>query len=262
VAGVRTSIHSNYGFNAAPKVSVMYKSEPFNIRASAGTGFRSPDLKELYFNFDHFGEFMVLGNPDLKPETSKYISGSIEFNRPWNNSSITVYKNLLSNVIIDQILSLPDSIITTHKYENVSSADVYGVDLALKQKITGQLWINAGYSYVHSRDDLSGFQLYGTTKHSGNISADYTLRKKNHTYAAQLYCRLMGKKFYLDPEGFATNDRPYSTWRLTLSHEYKWLRLSAGLDNVFGVVIPRNIDFISPGRRFFAGMNIDFGKIR
>src|SRR5674476_183147 len=67
IAGLRGSNHSNYGFNAAPKISAMYKQGFLNFRASAGTGFRSPALKELYFSFDHFGEFLVEGNPQLKP---------------------------------------------------------------------------------------------------------------------------------------------------------------------------------------------------
>src|SRR5664280_396871 len=74
IAGLRASHHSNYGFNAAPKISLMFKQGFLNFRASAGTGFRSPALKELYFDFDHFGEFYVIGNPQLKPESSKYIS--------------------------------------------------------------------------------------------------------------------------------------------------------------------------------------------
>src|SRR5664279_521087 len=95
VTGIRASHHSSYGLNAAPKVSVMFKQGFLNLRASAGTGFRSPELKELYMYFDHFGEWYIIGNPQLKPESSRYISGSVEFSKPCNNSSITVYRNVL-----------------------------------------------------------------------------------------------------------------------------------------------------------------------
>ena len=44
-------------------------------------------------NFDHFGEWYIIGNTLLKPESSKYISGSVEFSKPWNNSSVTIYRN-------------------------------------------------------------------------------------------------------------------------------------------------------------------------
>jgi outer membrane receptor for ferrienterochelin and colicins len=262
IAGLRGSNHSNYGFHAAPKLSVMFKQGAFNFRASAGTGFRSPALKELYFKFDHFGQFKLIGNPNLIPESSKYISGSVEFSKPWNNSSVTVYRNALSNMITDELVPLPDSVEITRQYQNIASASIYGVDVITKQKIFNGLWLSAGYSYVHSVDNQSKLQLYGTIKNSGNISADYNFRKKNYSFSAQLYCQLSGEKFYLNSDGTNAFDRPYSTWRLTISQEYKWLRISTGLDNIFGIVIPQNYDFISPGRRFFVGMNIDFGKIK
>jgi outer membrane receptor for ferrienterochelin and colicins len=262
IAGLRGSNHSNYGFHAAPKLSLMFKQGAFNFRTSAGTGFRSPALKELYFKFDHFGQFQLIGNPKLIPESSKYISGSIEFSKPWNNSSVTVYHNVLSNMITDELVPLPDSVEVTRQYQNIASASIYGVDFISKQRIFNGLWVSAGYSYVHSLDNESHLQLYGTIKNSGNISADYNFRKKNYSFTAQLYCQLMGNKFYLNSDGTNAFDRPYSTWRFTISQEYKWLRISTGLDNIFGIVIPQNYDFISPGRRFFVGMNIDFGKIK
>jgi len=260
VAGMRASYHSNYGFNAAPKISVMFNQGFLNFRASAGTGFRSPALKELYFNFDHFGEFYVIGNPQLKPESSKYISGSVEFTKPWNNSSVTVYRNVLSNMITNRWL--PDTVQLIQQYENVSSASVNGIDFISKQKIFNGFWLSAGYSYVRSHDNETQLQLYGTTKHSGNIAADYNFRKKDYSFTAQVYCKLMGEKFYEITTDGTSRDRPYADWRITISQEYKWLRISVGLDDVFNIVIPQNIDFISPGRRFFVGMNIDFGKIK
>src|SRR5664279_855391 len=262
IAGVREASHSNYGYNAAPKISAMFKQGPLNFRASAGTGFRSPALKELYFSFDHFGEFLVEGNPLLKPESSKYISGSMEFSKPWNNSSVTVYKNVLSDMITTRIITEPDAVETIYQYGNVSSASVNGVDLLSKQKIFKGFWLSAGYSYVHGVDNETKLQLDGTVKNSGSISADYNFRKKNYSFTAQLYCQLMGERPYLNADGTTGYDRPYSSWRFTISQEYKWLRISTGLDNIFGIVIPQNYDFISPGRRFFVGMNIDFGKIK
>ena len=260
IAGIRASHHSNYGLNAAPKISVMFRQGSFIFRASAGTGFRSPALKELYMNFDHFGEWYIIGNPQLKPESSKFISGSVEFSKPWNNSSVTVYRNELSNMITDRWLS--DTVQLTRQYQNIASASVYGIDFLSKQKIFNGLWLSMGYSYVHSYDNETQLQLYGTTKNSGNIAADYNFRKKNYSFTAQIYCKLMGEKFYeITPDGIS-HDRPFSTWRITFSQEYKWLRISTGLDNIFNVIIPQNLDFISPGRRFFIGMNIDFGKIK
>jgi outer membrane receptor for ferrienterochelin and colicins len=259
VAGIRASHHSSYGFNAAPKVSVLFKEGFLNFRASAGTGFRSPSLKELYMNFDHFGEWYIIGNPELRPEKSKYISGSAEFLSPWNNSTLTFYSNSLSEMITDRWL--PDSITLTRQYQNIASASVIGLDLFSRQKILKGLWISAGYSYIDSRDRETGLQLYGTTKHSGHVAVDFSLRKKNYSVTAQLYCKLMGEKFYEISDGATLRDRPFSSWRLSFSQEVSILRITTGLDNIFNLTIPQNLDFISPGRRFFIGINLDLGKI-
>jgi outer membrane receptor for ferrienterochelin and colicins len=259
VAGIRASNNSSYGLNAAPKISLLYKLASLNFRTSAGTGFRSPSLKELYMNFDHFGEWYIIGNTELEPESSRYVSGSVEFLKPWNNSSVTFYRNSITDMITDRWL--PDSAQMTRQYQNIASAKVYGIDFLSKQKILKGLWISTGYSYVNSHDNETGLQLYGTTKHSGNITADYNFRKKEHSFTAQVTCKLMGEKFYEITEEKTYRDRPYSSTRVTISHEHRWLRLSAGVDNIFDVVIPQNINFISPGRRFFIGLNIDFAKI-
>ncbi len=260
IAGVRASYHSSYGLHFAPKISLLLKQGSFNFRTSAGTGFRSPELKELYMNFDHFGEWYIVGNTDLKPESSRYVSGSVEFSKPWNNTSFTAYSNKLSNMITDRWL--PDTVRLTRQYQNVASASVYGFDLISKQKLINNFWVNAGYSYVHSTDNQSGLQLYGTAKHSGNVSADYIFRKKEYSLTTQLYCKIMGEKFYEVTDQGASFDKPYTTWRLTITQEFKWLRFSTGVDNIFNVIMPENLDLISLGRCFFVGINIDFSKLR
>jgi outer membrane receptor for ferrienterochelin and colicins len=149
----------------------------------------------------------------------------------------------------------------TRQYQNVASATVYGVDIISKQKIWRGLSLSSGYSYVHSTDDQTGLQLYGTTRHSGSISADYNYHKKDYSLTAQIYCKLMGEKFYEITDDSLYMDRAYSSFRVTVSQEYKWVRVAVGIDNLFDVVLPQNLDFISPGRRFFVGLSIDFGKM-
>jgi outer membrane receptor for ferrienterochelin and colicins len=259
VAGIRASNHSNYGMHAAPKISIMYKLGVFNFRTSAGLGFRSPTLKELYMNFDHFGEWRIIGNPLLKPESSKFISGSVEFLKPWNNSSVTLYRNDLKNMINGDHW-LPDTgQELVRQYQNIASAYVYGVDFISKQKISKSFWFSTGYSCVYSYDNQTKLQLYGSTRHSGNFAFDYNFRKNDYSFTAQVYCKLMGEKFY---DTVTSIDKPYANWRITVSQEYKWIRLTTGLDNVFNIILKNNLDFISPGRRIFIGLNFDLGKLR
>lgn len=255
VAGIRSSHHSSYGFHAAPKVSAMFTHKSVNLRASAGTGFRSPSLKELYMYFDHFGEWYVIGNQNLKPESSVYVTASIEYSKPWNNSSLTVYRNVLTDMITDRWL--PDSVQPTRQYQNIASAHVSGADFLTRQKILSGLWLSVGYSYVYSHNNQSGEQLYGTTRHSGNASADYQYRKKNYSLVAQLHCRFSGEKFYEKGTEGLENDKPYANLKLTITQGYKWIKVTTGVDNILNTVLPDNLNFISPGRSYFIGLNIN-----
>ena len=105
--------------------------------------------------------------------------------------SYSLSENGLTNMITDRWLT--DSVQLTRQYQNVASASVYGIDFLSRQKICYGLWLSTGYSYVNSHDDQTGLQLYGTTKHSGNFTADYNFRKKNYYFSAQVYCKLMGE---------------------------------------------------------------------
>ena len=109
---------------------------------------------------------------------------------------------------------LPDSAQLTRQYQNIASASVYGIDILSKQKISG-LWLSAGYSYVNSHDNETGLQLYGTTKHSGNISAIINSGKRIILSTAQVYCKLMGEKFYEITKEKTYRDKPYSNWTVS-----------------------------------------------
>ena len=65
VAGVRSDVHSAYGFHASPKVSAMLRLGDFALRGSYGMGFRIPTLKELHAEYDMggLGAFMITATP-------------------------------------------------------------------------------------------------------------------------------------------------------------------------------------------------------
>jgi outer membrane receptor for ferrienterochelin and colicins len=255
VAGIRASRHSQYGVHAAPKISLMYRKGAFNVRSSAGLGFRSPTLKELYMDFDHFGEWRIIGNPNLKPESSTYLSGSVEFMKSWGNASVTGYYNTIRNMINGDYW-LPDT--TEEKvrqYQNVSKAHIYGIEFTAKQQIFKGLKVSMGYNYTYARDEETGLPLYGSVKNSGSLGAEYHIKRKEYSASLQVFCKLTGEKYY-DTETPA--DKPYANWRITVSQQYKWVRIHTGIDNVFNVIRPGSYNFISPGRKFFAGFTLEF----
>ena len=61
------------------RLAVVYKMPWMTFRANYASGFRAPTLKEMYMHYD-MGDmgYMLIGNPDLKPEKSNNFNVAIE----------------------------------------------------------------------------------------------------------------------------------------------------------------------------------------
>lgn len=76
LTGIRYQDDQDFGDHVAPKVAVKYNRTDASgrdriFRASVGSGYRVPNLKERYYVFDHSNlGYKVMGNPSLQPETS------------------------------------------------------------------------------------------------------------------------------------------------------------------------------------------------
>ena len=79
---------------ALPSLSYLIKgNNNYNYRISYSRGYRSPSIKERYYNWqDHFGGPSILGNPDLKPTQNNHFSLSLDKRTHINDFSIDIYK--------------------------------------------------------------------------------------------------------------------------------------------------------------------------
>jgi outer membrane receptor for ferrienterochelin and colicins len=54
ISGIRWDGQSSFGHQVNPKISILYRpTTQWNIRASAGTGFKAPDPRQLFLNFSN-----------------------------------------------------------------------------------------------------------------------------------------------------------------------------------------------------------------
>jgi outer membrane receptor for ferrienterochelin and colicins len=63
------------------RLAAVYKLDGITFRANYASGFRAPSLKEMYMHYDmgNMG-YMIIGNPDVKPEKSNNFNIAIEHN--------------------------------------------------------------------------------------------------------------------------------------------------------------------------------------
>ncbi len=109
-----------YGYNSAfqPPVIPSFHAkwsidEQWNWRASYGKGFRSPDLKELYFEFIDINHF-ILGNPDLEAEYADHVQSTLAFSRTtrrgntWSGQAMVFYNDLRNRITLYEFVETPD----------------------------------------------------------------------------------------------------------------------------------------------------------
>lgn len=256
--GLRFTYNEHYKTNVVPRFTLMYKTIPIVYRASFGMGFRSPSLKDLYYEFDHFGSFRVLGNKDLKPEKSAYYSLSAEYNAAHYYVIANVYVNDVKDMI-NYIYT--DSVSRIYQYENIDKALIKGADVISGFKLFSRLGGTLGVSFVDAIDRKNNKQAYGVAPISVNAGLTYSYAIGKYKQSVEIFDRITGRREFTPVNEIKYIDPPYQIVRITYSSAIPFgFYASLGVDNVFDKVMPGSLGNTSPGRRFFVSLRYSFKK--
>ncbi len=97
--GLRYAYNTRYDAPLIPSLHVKYNPhQNWTVRASYGKGFRSPDLKELFFNFIDVNHY-IIGNPDLKAEKSDNLQASLSYKKGKFSANLKGFYNTLQDKI-------------------------------------------------------------------------------------------------------------------------------------------------------------------
>lgn len=277
VLGVRFTDHSGFGSHLSPSASLMYKLSDFRFRAGLNNGFKTPSLKEMYYNFDHQGMFYVIGNPELSPEESWYKSVSAEFIKEKVNISATFYHNEITdkiNTVQYDVTDAQGNLRKEMRFENVADARILGIDIFAQVSFLKHFSFRGGYTYADAIDKSDNTQISGNSKHNFTSALSFKYGKlrigtKYYPFILSLSGRYSSPRIYYtettDSSGntvVTRNDSPaYSIWRLMYTQHIpikgRWnLEVQGGVDNIFDHV--DNTAFINPGRTFSIMAKIAF----
>lgn len=187
IAGVRYQDDSDFGGHTAPKLAVKYNhigdtGINHTWRASIGSGYRVPNLKERYYVFDHSAlGYKVLGSSDLVPETSTSYQLGYQADILENlNLSVNLFYNDIKDLIQTdrtQPLRYEDNI-AIYGYDNVDNATTYGGDVAIHWQALKNLELQFNYGYLHTHNATTGTELTQRPKHKADILANYQITPK------------------------------------------------------------------------------------
>ena len=197
LGGFRGAVHQTFGFQAIPSLSLNFKPWRFTrIRLSGGRGYRAPDLKELYYEFDHSHlGYMVLGNEELEAESSWGANLSIEQRRLGGALTMRVggfinYFEELIELRLDP--SASEAGLVVYQYGNLGRALTAGGQVFMLLDLR-YLEASGTYRYLFSRDLERGGELISRPKHSGSLSLVGKIPKIRLRFGASL----SGKSNYL-----------------------------------------------------------------
>ena len=246
--GIRTNFSKAFGFMGMPKVAAKYSPDKhWSLRANYSMGYRSPSIKELFFNWDHLGMFMIRGNENMRPEKNNYFSLGAEYSNDRLFVSGTAYGNYFRDKIecVWRIYDMQYNF----EYTNLSQQRLLGLEVLARWSVLDCLTLNGTYSFVDVSKN-KGIQVNTTSPHAATASMDYKYMKKNYRLNAVFSASYMGgKKFDVQDRVFVKEENKsydayfrcdlpqYVLCNLSVSQTF-WnkVKLTLGMDNLFNYI--------------------------
>ncbi len=200
VGGVRLDLDSGFGAAVTPRLSVRaVPHSTLTVRASVGLGFRAPSFQELLLDFENPSVgYVVLGNPDLKPERSFGAHVGLEWTptRLW-----LVTLDGFWNELWDMIgyTSSSQNEVLRYQYINVARARSRGMELSAGVTPLPGLSVLGGYTLTDARNLTEDRPLEAQGAHRWFGQVRY--RNRQWGFTAQLRFSVTGQRPFTTDTG-------------------------------------------------------------
>lgn len=250
LAGLRHDHFTDFGSVTTPRISLQRALGPWRVRIGYGEAYRAPSVLEQHSSFTR-ATILIVGNPDLKPETNKSWEAALSYHGQAFNADAVYYRSRVSDLISTVSEARqpddPSSIRSRARYVNVARADLEGLELSGAWR-TGTGWsLLVGWEYQDARDGTTGARL---TEHARQI-ARAGLRWERGRWRTDLLARYDFDYYAADPgaRGSAPFDSNYGTTDIKLRYQATGkTSLAFGIDNLFARRQP--INFSARGSTF------------
>ena len=166
---LRKDLNSQYNNEATNNIGYAYQINPqWKISSSFGTAFVAPSFNHLYSSVDSW----ALGNPDLKPEKSKNIEGSIKYQDNSKSFSLTAYQNAIKDFIIYEAIAENSRTNT----QNLNEAKIQGVTLTGDQSFE-HIQLKGSLTAESPKNKDTNKYLPRRAKLYGNLSINYYIQE-------------------------------------------------------------------------------------
>ena len=228
----------------------------FRFRGSVGTGSKTPTFTERFAIFDFF-----IGNPDLKPETSR--GWEFGFDTDWSGGaydfSLVYFASELRDEI-DSFVYVPELFAFTAQNKD-SDSERTGFEATFNARPVAGLTLGASYTYTDANEENAAGETVREVRrprHMGSFMANY--RFSDERANLNLNVNYTGRQYdiFFDPVSFVGEQvelKSYTvtdlagSWQLTRS-----LELVARITNLTDEDYEEVLGFSRPGRAYYGGL--------
>lgn len=269
VAGSRNSV--SWSANAG----ILYKLfKDSDLSFSFARSFRAPSLEEL-FKYIDLGNYVRLGNTNLKPESGYSADLGIRIWKPEFNFQADVFANRILNMIVEAPGSFVYTINTGASEgltdtlpalinKNVSKAFLYGFDFGFQYNLYSDFVLFGSGSYVRGKDTEAGTNLAQIPPLSGRLGLRYINSKTGSV--EMTVAGAAGQDRIAEGEretgGYVRLDLALSSARINFGRTM--LQLFAGIDNITDRSYTSHLSTnrgnisVEPGRNVYFRLSLGF----
>ena len=239
--GARIHNDSRFGTHLAPMLNAMYNLEDtlpgrVNIRAGVGNGYRTPNLKELYYLFDHSQiGYIVRGNEELEPESSTSYQLGLEWVFPSDDGSLGLslfhndIKDLITEVLNPTAVGPDNSVV--YEYQNIEEAVTKGLEISFRKSLGRYFALDLSYNYLEAKNTKTNKILVERPQVNAKAGLDIFL---GHSVSFTNKVNYESNQF-LDEDNTVISPG-YTTWDSVINYDINQdLRIYGGVNNVTNV---------------------------
>jgi vitamin B12 transporter len=246
-AGLRSDDFDTFGRATTGRATAAWETFPkrAKLRASYGTGFRTPSFLDLYGRSAFYA-----GNPALRPEHARGWDAGLDLLSPFRNNnrlSLTWFENRLSDLISGDFSVFPSTV------ANVARARTRGAEVSGHVALTGRVHTSFTYTYLEAQNLANGTCLLRRPRHSGSFDLVYSALP-TVSLGAGVACAAARRD--IDAQTFLTIDgEDYTVARLYGAYEIRrGLTLKVRIENLLNEAYEPVNGYPAPGFGAFGGI--------
>jgi vitamin B12 transporter len=210
--GLRNDDFDTFGHATTGRATAAWlvADRALKLRASYGTGFRSPGFLDLYGQSPYY-----VGNPNLRPEKARGWDAGVDFYLPQKRGtlSVTGFETDFTNLIEYNFAVFPST------EENIDRARTRGVEVAAQANLPAGIKARLAYTYLEAVDLTDQTRLLRRPRNSANGDV---WREFGHGFSAGTGFVYVAGRQDIDAQTYLTVNAPdytvvrlYAAWQVT-----------------------------------------------